>query len=97
MPISKVIEPNENDNNSNFVNPILQNKPVSIETALIYGETDRFYYIIDPDENAEDNSENNKLNYEDNDVIGLSVVNIEYDNDLCSMILFRNWTHNFKY
>jgi len=30
-------------------------------------------------------------------VIGLNVINIEYDNDPCSMILFRNWTHNFRY
>ena len=38
------------------------------------------------------------MHLEDTEVVGLSVIpNIQYDNDLCSMILFRNWTHNFKY
>ena len=25
------------------------------------------------------------------------MINIEYENEPCSMILFRNWTQNFKY
>jgi hypothetical protein len=33
---------------STYKNPILERKPISIETALIYGESDRFYSIIDP-------------------------------------------------
>ena len=32
----------------NFVSPIHMRIPISIETALIYGEPDRFYYIVDP-------------------------------------------------
>jgi len=32
-----------------------------------------------------------------NEIVGLNVINIEYDNDPCSLILFRNWTNNFKY
>ena len=28
-------------------NPVKHRKPLSIETALIYGEQDRFYNIID--------------------------------------------------
>lgn len=31
-----------------FVSPLQSRKPISIETALIYGEPDRFYYVIDP-------------------------------------------------
>ena len=30
-------------------------------------------------------------------MIGLHVINIEYDSEPCSMILFRNWTHNFRF
>lgn len=39
-----------------FINPLKNRKPISIETALIYGEPDRFYYIIDPNKeiNPED-------------------------------------------
>ena len=35
--------------------------------------------------------------FEQNEIVGLQVINIEYDNDPCSMILFRNWTTNFRY
>lgn len=35
--------------------------------------------------------------FEQNEIVGLQVINIEYDNDPCSMILFRNWTPNFRY
>lgn len=30
-----------------YDNPVQQKKPLSIETALIYGENDRFYNLID--------------------------------------------------
>ena len=36
---------------TSFINPLKNRKPISIETALIYGEPDRFYYIIDPSKN----------------------------------------------
>lgn len=83
------------------MNPVHQRRPISIETALIWGEPDSFYNIIDPDalarhQEAADADET--LPMEDTEVVGLSVIpNIQYDNDLCSMILFRNWTHNFRY
>ena len=46
-------------NQTSFINPLKNRKPISIETALIYGEPDRFYYIIDPkkDVNPEDDDE----------------------------------------
>jgi len=45
-----------------FHNPILQKKAISIETALIYGESDRFYKIVDPESetyNEDDSSTDN--------------------------------------
>jgi len=53
----------------------LQKKPINIETALIYGESDRFYHLIDPDADITDNEEDGP-NSEKNDVVGLSVINI---------------------
>lgn len=64
-----------------------QRKPISIETALIFGEQDRFYNLID-----QDFKPNETPIDENSEVVGLTVVNIEYDGDPCSMILFRNWT-----
>ena len=32
-----------------FNNPVLQEKPISIENALTFGETNRFYYVIESD------------------------------------------------
>ena len=61
---------------------------------MIYGEQDRFYNIIDPKKEA---SQDEDYDLENSNVVGLNVINIQYDNDPCSMILFRNWTHNFKY
>ena len=75
-------------------NPVLQGRPISIETALIYGESDRFYNIIDPDQIKSCEEDHDEDVHE---VVGLHVINIQYDNDPCSMILFRNWTHNFRY
>jgi hypothetical protein len=46
LPITKLVEPNKENT---FQNPVLQNKPISIETALIWGESDRFYTIVDPE------------------------------------------------
>lgn len=31
------------------------------------------------------------------ETIGLSVINMHFDEEECSMILFRNWTDNFKH
>lgn len=92
-----MVEKQDEDGKQSFSNPILQKKPLSIETALIYGESDRFYSIIDPDAPAVTETEEDGQNSENTEVVGLSVINIQYDNDPCSMILFRNWTHNFKY
>lgn len=61
---------------------------------MIYGEQDRFYNIIDP---KKETSQDEDYDLENSNVVGLNVINIQYDNDPCSMILFRNWTHNFKY
>jgi len=38
----------------NFVNPVDSNKPISIETALVFGHPDRFYQIIDPTKEFEE-------------------------------------------
>ena len=78
-----------------FSNPIFSKKPVSIEQALIWGEKDRFYSVINPNvPNDELQEDSNGLSKE---IVGLNVINIDYDNDQCSLILFRNWTHNFRY
>ena len=45
-PIQKVSETQESSSQQNFQNPIFQKKPISIETALIYGESDRFYSLL---------------------------------------------------
>lgn len=52
LPISKIVEDGEEENS--YKNPILERKPISIETALIYGESDRFYSIIDPNKKLND-------------------------------------------
>ena len=60
-----------------FINPVFEKKPISIETALIYGESDRFYSLIDPDAaSVVTETEEEGLNSENNDVVGLSVINI---------------------
>ena len=93
LPIQKIVEtPQDQVNQKSFHNPILQQKSISIETALIYGEMDRFYKVIDPDIEDPDQIERASQNAQ---IVGLSVINIQYDNDPCSIILFRNWTHNF--
>ncbi len=61
---------------------------------MIYGEHDRFYNIINPDKIK---SQEDIENIEYNNVVGLNVINVQFDDDPCSMILFRNWTSNFKY
>lgn len=54
LPVKKIEEmtssdrQNNDDTNSMFVSPLQMGKPISIESALIYGEKDRFYYIVDP-------------------------------------------------
>ena len=69
-------------------------KPISIENALIFGESDRFYKIVNFN-NEEANQEDEQMN--NCEIVGLHVINIEYDSLPCSMILFRNWTNNFKF
>lgn len=55
------------------MNPINQKKPISIENALIFGEKDRFYKLVDSvDENAANDDE--KLN--NCEIVGLEVINI---------------------
>lgn len=93
MPIAKLIEPGKDHQN-----PVLQNKPISIETALIWGESDRFYSIVDPEADQSEIQHELETEPENREVVGLHVINkIQYDNDDCSLILFRNWTHNFRY
>lgn len=82
-PVPKVSEEKE----VNDPNPVLDFKPISIETALIFGEPDRLYYIEDDSANDEDAKQ----------VIGLNVVNMRFDDEDCSVILFRNWTDNFRH
>ena len=83
LPIPRVKEKTQPANN--FENPILHQKPISIETALIFGEADRFYQVIDTD------------GKEMGAIVGLHVSNITFDEEECSMITFRNWTENFKH
>ena len=100
LPVKKIEEmnstdrPNNEETQSMFVSPIQQGKPISIENALIYGEKDRFYYIIDPNKkiDPEDDGQLHKC-----EVVGLHVINMQYDNIDCSMIIFRNWTLSFRF
>ena len=96
MPIEKITE-DDKKNPDNHNNPVLQKKPISIETALIFGEHDRVYNVINPD--LLESQTHIELGDEcpTNEVVGLHCINIEYDNEPCSMILFRNWTNNFKF
>ena len=48
LPVPKLSEGQRSESDTNFENPVFLRKPLSIETALIYGEQDRFYNIIDP-------------------------------------------------
>jgi hypothetical protein len=36
--------------NVSIENPVNQKKPISIETALQYGASDQFYYVVDPEQ-----------------------------------------------
>ena len=46
LPIEKPFDKEEGQKEV-FVSPLNSNKPISIETALIYGEVDRFYNIVE--------------------------------------------------
>lgn len=95
VPIPRLNEEMDNDlNEMRLDNPVKQRRPLSIETALIYGEQDRFYNIID---SKKEFTQEDIENIEQNNVVGLNVINVQFDDDPCSMILFRNWTSNFKY
>ena len=96
LPIEKISE-NEEKDPDQLHNPVLQKKPISIETALIFGEQDRFYNVINPDKLDKEHNVDIDNECPTNEVVGLHHINIEYDNDPCSMILFRNWTNNFKF
>ena len=91
-----------------FKSPMDKNVPISIETAMIYGEVDRFYHVIDPSKTPEsinlstrpDNEEidvKEVYNLEKCPIVALHQISIEFDNEPCCMILFRNWTETFKY
>lgn len=79
--------------NMHPLNPLYQKRPISIENALIFGEKDRFYKIVETGE--EGANDDDKLN--NCEIVGLEVINIQYENVACSMIIFRNWTNNFKF
>ena len=78
---------------------MIQKKPISIENALIFGESDRFYQIVDhiDDATADQEDQDYELRLQNSEIVGLHVINIQYDNVPCSMIMFRNWTNNFKF
>lgn len=77
-----------------FINPLKNRKPISVETALIYGEPDRFYYIIDSTKEINPEDDEDLKNC---DIVGIQVTNITYDNVECSMIVFKKWTMNFRF
>lgn len=49
-------------------------KPISIEEALIYGRSDQFYNIVDPNIQIELNE--SKPMDENSEIVGLTVINI---------------------
>ena len=54
-------------------NPLNSKKPISIENALIFGESDRFYKIVDP---VDDGAANDDDKFNNCEIIGLQVINI---------------------
>jgi hypothetical protein len=43
--------------------------------------------VVDPEKQFDEMD-----NYQDCEIVTLNIINIEYENEPCSMILFRNWT-----
>ena len=79
LPVKKIEEmtqgdrQNNDDPNSMFVSALMIGKPISIENALIYGEEDRFYYIVDPNKKIDPEDDSQLQNCE---VVGLHVINM---------------------
>jgi hypothetical protein len=69
-------------------------KPISVEEALIFGEVDRFYYVINPDQI---NESFESLAKEEMEVVGLNLINIQFEQKDCHLILLKNWTSYFRY
>ena len=97
LPIQKLDENDADINGKNAANPVLALKPISIESALIFGQTDRFYHIIDNEQNDDFFHAASEKELENSEIVSLSVIKIQYDKVPCSMILFRTWTDNFKF
>lgn len=70
---------------------------ISIECALMFDERDRFYQIIDREDMMEAAQNHDEEEFQNLEIISLHSINIQYDNVPCSMILFRNWSNNFKF
>ena len=70
----------------------MPSSPISIEQALFNGTSDTFYYMVDPNKTFDENED-----HQQNPIIGLNLINIEYENEPCSMILMKNWTENFRH
>ena len=51
-------------------------KPISIEEALIYGSSDSFYNIVDPEIKIE--LDETRPIDENSEIVGLSVINLQY-------------------
>jgi hypothetical protein len=70
---------------------------ISIECALMFDERDRFYQIIDREDVMDAAQNHDEEEFQNLEIISLHSINIQYDNVPCSMILFRNWSNNFKF
>ena len=63
-----------------------------MEQALRNISIGNLYYVVDPKKNFDES-----INLNQNMIIGMSLINIEYENEPCSIILMKNWTKNFNY
>ena len=61
---------------------------------------DNFYQVVDCGRLQDIEASNSERDVDsalDHEIVSLHQISIQYDNVPCSMILFRNWSNNFKF
>lgn len=95
--IEEIIEGEEwhvkDKNDMGFICPMDMNMPISIEQALIYGEVDRFYFVVDPQwkPNSDDNS------VAKCEIVSLHSKKVIFDRTDCMLVCFKTWSEHFKF
>lgn len=65
---------------------------ISTEDALNHGEDDHLFKIV-----RNPNDLNKSQDDDDMQIIGLKLMDIQYDNSPCSLIVLKNWTNYIRY